>query len=184
MRILCDMDGVVADFCTTVLDRYNKKYDDNLKVEDITSYGMHLVVKPECGLDIYNIYAEEGIFANCALIPGAKEVLGYCLGRGHEVVFVTKAVDFSQYCFPEKQKWVNAHFPEIGHEKMVFTGQKHLVRGDVLIDDHTNNLEKFEGRRILVDAPWNQGFDHRAHNMMRLKSWPEILGYIKVLDTI
>lgn len=181
MRILVDMDGTVCDFVKVVLNKYNERYNDNLTHEDITAYGMHEVVKEECGRNIYKIYHEKGTFVNCPLLPGAKESIEGFLNAGHQVIFVTKPVDFSLHCLPEKQIWVDKHFPRIGRDNIVFTSSKHLVRGDILIDDHGYNLYTFDGAKVLIDQPWNQDVNDARYGIDRVYSWKDIVSYVEKL---
>lgn len=177
MIVLSDMDGVAFDFISTVLYRYNNDWNDSLTVADVTDYNMHTIVKPECGLKVYDYFHEKGIF-DCPLLPGAKEVIDTIVNLGHDFYFVTKPVDYSVFCMLEKQQSVDRHFPQIGYKKVIFTCQKHMVRGDFLIDDLTSNLEEFEGHRILVDAPWNRSADTSSIDK-RVFSWGDILEYVQ-----
>ena len=38
---------------------------------------------------------------------------------------------------------------------MIFYGSKENIRGDIMIDDHSKNLSKFDGERILFNQPHN-----------------------------
>ena len=49
-------------------------------------------------------------------------------------------------------------------------GHKFILRGDLLIDDRTYNLDKFEGDTLLFNSPHNildKGYD-------RVSDWNEI----------
>ena len=47
MIIACDVDNVLNNLTESVLKVYNSDYNDNLKIEDIKSYGIEDYVKPE-----------------------------------------------------------------------------------------------------------------------------------------
>lgn len=170
------MDGVCADFVTPVLEMYNNDYNDNLTPKDITEYGMASCVKEECGRNIFKYFHTRGLFSNLPLIPGAKEGIIKLQEAMFDLVFVTKPVGHSLSCVAEKQSWVDKHFPEIGSDNMVFTGQKHRVIGNVLIDDMPENHKLFNGKRILFDQPWNQ--EICGHVDMRAFNWEEIVEYL------
>lgn len=174
--ILVDMDGVCAMFVDEVLRMYNQDYNDNLTAKDITQHGMQHCVKPECGRAIFKYFHTRGLFSNLELIEGAKDGIQTLLNRGHDIVFVTKPVGHSLSCVAEKQSWVDKHFPMIGSDNMVFTGQKHRVIGDVLIDDLADNHKQFRGARILFDQPWNQ--KESGYIDYRAKSWQDIVDYL------
>lgn len=182
MIILSDLDGVCANFVDPVLAMYNNDYNDNLTAKDITQHGMHECVKPECGRSIFKYFHTRGLFSNLPLIEGAKAGITLLRDFGHEVVFVTKPVGHSLSCVAEKQSWVDKHFPEIGSDNMVFTGQKHRVIGNCLIDDLASNHQYFQGTRILFDQPWNQEIDVDIDIDYRAWSWEHIVDYIADLS--
>lgn len=175
MVILCDMDGVVANFVDPVIARYNRDYNDNITADDITGWDMHKACKPECGTKLYEYFCEKGLFAELPVIADSQRAFTYLLKQGHEIYFVTKPVARSQWCILEKMQWVDRHFPMVGRENMVFTSMKHLVRGDVLIDDHEKNLYTFPGHKILVDSPWNRHTNDAEHGFIRKGSWVDIV---------
>ena len=72
----------------------------------------------------------------------------------HDVYILSSVID-SPHCIPEKDEWLNKHLPEIKKEKRIFVPYG-VVKSDyakskvdvdgkinVLIDDYTNNLVKW-----------------------------------------
>ena len=53
-----DVDEVVADLISEWLRRYNVKWNDTLKPEDIHGWAISDFVKPECGKAIYHLLSE------------------------------------------------------------------------------------------------------------------------------
>lgn len=54
--------------------------------------------------------------------------------------------------------------------KQNFISHKHILKGDVLIDDRSYNLENFDGRSLLFTSPHNvneNGFE-------RVDNWLEV----------
>ena len=178
MIVLVDMDGIVSDFVGSVLARYNSDHNDTLTHEDIKSNDMHKYTK--LGVEFYDYFHQEGLFADCEAFKDAQTILSQLVEDGNQVVFVTKPVNFSLHCMAEKQHWVNKHFPTIGHKNMVFTGHKHLVRGDVLIDDLASNLENFQGTRLLLDQPWNRHTN--PPGVIRCKDWWDIYASLLLIS--
>lgn len=68
-----------------------------------------------------------------------------------------------------KEEWLAEHFPEI--KGIISTTHKHLISGDIIVDDNPDNLEKHPGVAVLFSAPWNKTESRytRAHN------WPELV---------
>ncbi len=150
--ILIDVDGTIADIHTVWLDMYNKEYGDNMTVDQITKWEMHELVKPECGKGIYKFLSHPDFYKRTHPIDGAIWGVGELRRRGHKIVFVTSGV------FPEKERWVE--FLGFGGKRdIVFTEQKELVVGDIMIDDYQPNIKawyEIGKHAILFDRPWNQ----------------------------
>ena len=66
------------------------------------------------------------------------------------------------------------YYPFLNWKDIIITADKHLIRGDVLIDDGVHNLLGGDYRKILVTAPYNESFDAEANGMIRVSSWEEI----------
>jgi 5'(3')-deoxyribonucleotidase len=162
LTILCDLDGIVADLLTPWLSRYNADYGDNLTVTDITDWDIHNCVKSECGEKIYDYINEPGFYFNLKPLPGAIDTINSLRNDGHEVVFVTASAS-APHTAEEKLRWIEKHFGMSRRD--VFIGhKKHLVKGDVFIDDSPKNLMKY--REAWPDAlictiayPHNVGSD-------------------------
>lgn len=181
-RILLDMDGVVADLHTPWFGRYNRDYDDNVTSDQIKTFSVHPYVKPECGTRIYDYLNERGVFAEAPVIPRAVEGVEMLLDMGHEIFFCTTPPVHSQWAVLEKTQWVASRFPRIGGGNMIFTRHKHLVRADFLVDDYEDNLQLFDGHRILFDQPWNRGVDTQELSLHRSFDWRHLVTLIKRLS--
>lgn len=49
----------------------------------------------------------------------------------------------------DKLLWVKKHLPEIGYKRLIMSHNKHLNKGDYLIDDRLNNgADRFEGEHV------------------------------------
>jgi 5'-nucleotidase len=53
----------------------------------------------------------------------------------------------------DKLLWVQKHLGEVAHKRLILTHNKHLNRGDYLIDDRPNNgASEFQGELILFGS--------------------------------
>ncbi len=164
-KIAVDMDGVLANVFDQFLQYHFQETGESKTIE-------HALGKKELepfphGLQHLHT---AGFFRSLPVIPGSPEVLEK-LNKNYEVFIVSAATEFPQ-CLPEKQAWLNEHFPFIRWEQMVFCGLKTIVKADIMIDDHFKNLDPFPGKTILFNQPHNQMADTGRHT--RVFSWFEI----------
>jgi 5'(3')-deoxyribonucleotidase len=172
MRILVDVDGVLADIHTPWLGMYNADWHDHLRLCDITRWEMHELVKPECGKKIYDYLARPDFYRRASVIPCALEGVKE-LRRFGEVVFVTSGF------FETKLEWLSRN-GFIGADwrfskDVVMCQDKSMVIGDVLVDDRPVNLKGFTG--ILFDQPWNRS----ELVYLRAYSWGNVLEIVQDL---
>jgi 5'(3')-deoxyribonucleotidase len=164
-RIAVDMDGVLAG----VFDQFTKyHYAETGEVKTIADALGKTELEPfPNGMQYLHT---EGFFRSLPVIAGSPEVLGK-LNKQYEVFIVSSATEFPQ-CLPEKQAWLNEHFPFISWKQMVFCGIKTMIQADIMIDDHFKNLDPFPGKTILFNQPHNQMADEGRHT--RVFDWMEI----------
>lgn len=83
---------------------------------------------------------------------------------GISVYFVTAQVQRSRTWAFDRANWLIKHFGEELGSNVVFTHHKHLVRGDVLIDDKEYNIKSWKEANpdklaILWDHPHNREYN-------------------------
>jgi 5'(3')-deoxyribonucleotidase len=176
MRILIDMDDVMADAIQRFFDWYERDFGVRYTKADI--YGKYLRdIVPEAHKEAVKSYAHQpGFFKDLPVIDQAKETIEK-LNNLHEVYVVSAAMEF-KYSFTDKYEWLDQHFPFIHWKNRIFCGNKHLVQGDVLIDDHDFNLSAFPGRAIVFSSP---------HNMLltayeRMNGWKDAKLFFEGLE--
>lgn len=173
--ILVDVDGVVADTHTSWLSMYNRDYGDNLKVADITRWAMHEFVKPECGRKIYEYLERPDFYDETLPIKEALEGVRFLRQLGHRVIFVSAGL------FESKVRWLGRfgflnEFPYKDDCRastaldVVLCNDKSLIKGDYLIDDRVENVERY-GDGFVFSQPWNVNADFYGG---RVDSWMDI----------
>lgn len=182
MRVLCDIDGVVAN--------YNQRYLECLRLatgrfhrpEEITTWEyrdcLKLTPEDEKATDEilkHNLDLDE--------FPGAVDAVRD-IARWHQVVFVTSP----SYHIPEwtyrRQAWLEKRFPGL---PVIHTKHKELIPGDVLIDDRPSNLRDWiyahhNGWGILWAQPYNAN-EAYGFRYTREDSWDGVrrqLGWTKL----
>ncbi|MUH35616.1 5'(3')-deoxyribonucleotidase [Zobellia amurskyensis] len=168
MVIFVDMDEVIADTYGAHIEVYNKDFNENLTLDFFHgSEAWHKVPKDR-QQSVRDHARNRGFFRNLKPIANGQEVLKK-LSEKHEVYIASAAMQFPN-SLEEKSEWLDEHFSFIPWENRILCGHKHILRGDVLIDDRSYNLKTFEGRSLLFTSPHNvntTGFE-------RVNNWLEV----------
>ncbi|UOF92498.1 5'-3'-deoxyribonucleotidase [Fodinisporobacter ferrooxydans] len=165
-RIAIDMDQVIADTLVSLLDYYNKQYDDCLTEKDL--YGKKLREVAKCGIQVQELYKIPKFFKELKVMEHSQEVIRE-LSKHYEIFITTAAMEVPT-SFTEKYEWLNEHFPFIPDSHIVFCGDKSIIHADYLIDDSPRHFTRFKGQGILYTAP------HNLHvtGYTRVNSWKDV----------
>ena len=165
LRILIDMDDVVADTTKRFLDWYERDFGVRYTSEQLHGFKLSEIVPPEHKQKVLMYPHQKDFFKDLPVIEDSKEVIE-ALNKKHEVFIVSAAMEFKHSLY-DKFEWLDEHFSFIPWKRRVFCGDKTIAKGDVLIDDHDFNLSVFAGRAIVFTAP------HNAHytEYERLDRW-------------
>jgi 5'-nucleotidase len=179
MIILVDVDDTVLDLNTEwIQNRYNPDYKDNLSRSQIKTWNIDEYVKPECGMKIYDYLKDKDLYSNIKPILGAVEGVKKLRELKHRVIFVTAYFNeqkveclhrnglLNEYPYND-ERWNTA-------TDVIMANDKSLIKGDYLIDDRIENLEKF-GSGFVFNQPWN----NQICNFPRFYNWDNIVNYFQ-----
>jgi len=169
MRILVDMDEVLADAIGQFINWYERDFGVRYKREQLEGTRLAHVVPEEHREKVIGYPHQPGFFRDMAVIEDSQMVLEE-LSKRHEIYIASAAMEFKHSLY-DKYEWLDEHFPFIHWKRRILCGDKSVLRGDVLIDDHDFNLSVFTGRPIMFSAPHNVQFTQYE----RLKNWKEAL---------
>lgn len=172
MVILVDADGVLEDLSQKWVVYLNEKYGTSVRYEDLTEWDMTAAFPGLTREQVYGIDLDEEFYSRLEPIPGAPEAVRRMMEDGHRVFVVTTTP--YQAVKAKLERAIFRYYPFLTWKNIIITADKHLIRGDVLIDDGVHNLLGGDYRKILVTAPYNAGFDAEANGMIRVGSWEEI----------
>lgn len=139
-RILCDADGVVANFTSAAVRAINRLYGTNHpKGTEPTEWYFGDLIPPgsQEGL-LWDALSAPGIAAGLEPFPHAAELVAE-LSRLGDVWFVTSPFQTSPTWCYERVRWLQEHLG-IDRHRVVFASDKSAVDGVVLIDDRAANL--------------------------------------------
>jgi 5'(3')-deoxyribonucleotidase len=177
MRILIDMDDVLGLCVNKLIRQLNKTHTLGLHMRDITCWNLRTCIQeryPDISeAKIFSPLNSQGFFRNLKVVAGAQQVVRE-LGKNHELVIVTNlplVEEASRYYMEDKLEWIKKYFPQfIESRNVVFTKNKYLVDGDILIDDAPHNILAFHKKAIVFSRPWNQHINH----LPRAETWYDI----------
>jgi 5'(3')-deoxyribonucleotidase len=140
---LVDMDGIVADFERHAIQEYNLISKIKLDEFNVDKYvGDKVIIDPSIDQQAYRLpFSWQGFFWSIPLIQNAQEGIRL-LSEYFEIYFVTAEYRDNPFCVSEKQKWLEKYFSEWA-DNTIFTKHKHMVYGDLLIDDSPANLKSW-----------------------------------------
>jgi 5'(3')-deoxyribonucleotidase len=170
-RILIDQDGTIYDLYTPWYAAHNKDYPaHDLKAEDVTGWNTQAICDAAgCAADIYSYFNHPEVWRDGKVIEGATKIInGWHNYNIADLGILTTAAN--SMSVPYKIEWLQKNFPYIKDIIVVFSHIKHLLRGDILIDDGVHNLAHWEGIGILYNQPWNQG----DNGLVRANDWDHV----------
>jgi 5'(3')-deoxyribonucleotidase len=89
-----------------------------------------------------------GFFGDLPPIPGAIDAF-HKLSEKYQTYILSTAPWENPTAWPDKLLWVKKHLPEVGHKRLILSHNKHLNKGDYLIDDRkANGAGDFAGEHI------------------------------------
>ncbi|HEA21578.1 MAG TPA: 5'(3')-deoxyribonucleotidase [Pricia antarctica] len=168
MILFVDMDEVMADTYGAHVEIYNRDYEENLSLETCMGKEVWHTVPEERQTSVKDHARNRGFFRNLNPILDSQTVLE-ALNEKYEVYIASAAMQFPN-SLEEKSEWLDVHFPFIPWQRRILCGHKHILKGDILIDDRSYNLTEFQGRSLLFTSPHNihtTGFE-------RVNNWQEV----------
>lgn len=168
MTIFVDMDDVMADTCGKHISQYNLDFNECLTLEECQHREVWQSVPTERQQSVRDHAHTDGFFRDLEPLPNSIEVLQQ-LADQHEVYIASAAMQFPN-SLREKSDWLDEHFPFIPWQQRILCGHKHMLHGDVLIDDRSYNLKHFKGRGLLFTS----GHNLHETEYERVNSWLEV----------
>lgn len=166
-----DVDGVVAGLDKAWITRYNKDYNDNMTVDQWTDWDIHLLIKPECGLKIYEYIEDPKIYDEVLPIDNSLEGVNYLRELGYRIVFVTNSTLGASGA---KYYWLKKYGFIEDTDDYIECKDKSLFNAEWLIDDRIKNLSRFQGKGILFEQPWNKSSSWGGFKILNWKNFLDV----------
>ena len=181
--VLLDVDGVVANFVDETLLKLRTEFDiyaehdsSNWPVWSIADYTRFTSMGPKCpSRQVINtclsmIWNNDNFAAGISPYDGAVEGVESLMEIA-DVYFVTSPIWTSETWTYDRALWLRTYFG-IDNSHIIFTSSKHLVRGDIFVDDRPETVEKWKQHNSPAYAVvWNQPYNQGHPELIRTPYW-------------
>lgn len=179
MRVLVDMDGVIADWGRAYgesLDMFGADAADIPRHADQRSFNLNEGRTDRERAIIAAVMVEPGFYARLEPIDGAKQALKQMVKDGHDVRIVTSPWVSNPTCASDKLNWIVRNYGSHWGSRVVITTDKTLVHGDILIDDkpEVTGVAVPTWEHVLFDQPYNRDVSGRRR-LVDWDAWRDLL---------
>lgn len=171
MIILVDMDDTIENLTEAWINYANKRFGTAVNADEITTWDPSEAFSTVSHEGMYALLLEDELYETVEPFEGAGHYLQKLITDGHEVFIVTNSP--YQVMKAKMEKVLFRHFPFIDWKHVIITGNKPIIKGDVLIDDGIHNLLGGNYAKLLFTAPHNRSFDAEGNGMVRVNCWRE-----------
>ena len=191
-RVLLDVVGVLADIVSSLVAHLNARYGTGYTLASVTQWEIDHLIPDGDVRSFWQSFAGSVRASDLPVYPGAIEGVAR-LQELADVYVVTAGLSSSRTWMHDREQWLFRHFG-IPSKRVVHTSAKHLIVGDVLIDDKFETVVNWaachpDGVGLLWDRPWNrigsiadmgisdlhEASDMGIDNLARVKSWDDVL---------
>jgi 5'(3')-deoxyribonucleotidase len=189
MRLLCDIHGVLADLIGGMLPIIEWVTRQPARREDVRTYYLREAFRLTDAewAAVCREIEQPGFAARLDPIGDGPIRIRQLVESGlvQEVVFVTQPWAGSPTWTHDMEAWIEDHFPRL-ERRVVHTAHKHVVVGDLLLDDSYDHVHAWStdhpyGDALLWDAPYNRA--GLALDAYRVRSWDEVRDRVRRRST-
>ena len=189
IRVLIDMDGVIADLDRHQLDIYRQENPDYpfipLTERNVWSGQTHHQFSEKFGQKygdtLWEIVLRKNFFRTIPAVKPAIENIKILMENElYEIFFCTSPCRGNPHSASEKIEWIAEHFGDFYTRKMIITQDKTVVRGDFLIDDkhQVKGSDVPSWRHVLARTYHNQHLNKDTHPLI-LENWSDLENILK-----
>lgn len=172
LRVLVDMDGVIANWgkqWDLVLDKFWPE-------SRVPRHAEQTTFDLKAGLDAYDrdvvnmVMDHPNFYRDIEPMPGAADALNAMLDLGYIVHVCSTPWLSNRTCLQDKAEWLDRHIGPGWSRRAIFTSDKTVVGGDILIDDKPQITGSVQPtwEHVIFDQPYNRS----VVGPRRIMDWP------------
>ena len=180
MIVMCDIDNVLNNLAEQSVAFHNKRSGKDVQLTDIVTYHCEDCLPPEDAEGIISTFKEKALWDSLTPSTGSQHALKHLVRQGHRIYLAT-ATDLINFNW--KMDWLQKYFPFIPSDNVIRIIDKSLLKCDVMIDDHLDNLIGNMCERIVIDAPWNRSTSKDySYSLYRAYNWDDVIKFINDIE--
>ena len=187
--VLCDVDGVLADFEKAIFAHLALNHDLALDPAQKREFRFPHAYPDQITQDIWRDCIEliNSQHFCYTLAPYEHAVAGVqAMMEIADVYFVTSPWWSSLYWLRERTEWLCGQFGQTQGRKLVLSSEKHLVRGDILIEDKPESLDAWIHAQMAARHPepwqpilWERPYNREWNRGHRCCTWAQVLDIVE-----
>lgn len=175
--ICCDIDNCLNNLTEQMLYTYNKKYEADYDINNLTSYNLDDCFPLEESQKMRAMFLEKELWDNLKPLEGSVWGIQSLINEGYKVYMATSTHHIN---FPWKVELIKKQFPFFDAKNIICIHDKSLLKCDVLVEDCYSNLTRSMAERILIDYPWNQKYQDKdyIYGINRAYNWEDVVRFV------
>lgn len=169
--ILVDIDNTMWDLTGEWVRVLNETYGYDVSPEDIVDYYVQKAYPGLTNDQVYWPFYDRWFWNGVKPLAGCYDVLKEFQSRGYRIKVVT-ATDY-KLCKPKFNALLR-HFDFLDYKDIIISYDKHMIYGEVLIDDNPEYLVGRHGTNIMLDCPYNRDKDYSILGVQRVRDWYDV----------
>ena len=180
MTILIDIDDTVWDLLTPWVTELNRLYKTNVNISDIKEWDLSKAFSMLSSDQIRYPLLQKYFWDLVHPYTDAIIYINKLVEDGHDIYFVTSThYKNIEYKISKLEGLFSFNF----YDKFIVAKNKHMIMGDILIDDYINNLDKNRRYNILFGNVYNKDKDYSEYNwIIRCTNWKEVYDFIEKIS--
>ncbi len=189
MKIGIDVDGVLADLVTPLIQFHNEKYGTELSVEDVKGYDLAEAWEVSDAEHRRRIddFLQSDRVSNLEPLEDARGVIDILASKHDLYVLTARKPAIAREA---TERWVNERFPD-SFEDVLFSEDSSskaalCEENDItlLIDDnpdHVRACSEHDVTGVLFRQPWNEDADLPEH-VPKVHGWSQVLQLVRNIE--